>query len=170
MNKLMLCLGLATTLMCSEAGAQTKAADRASQKFITTAVEGNLAEVEMGRLAQQKGSSDGVRSFGQMLQQDHSAAAQKSTAVATQLGVSPPSGPNKKHMALHQSLSKLSGDAFDRKFATEMVKDHKKDIAAYQKAAKKQSDPAAAYAAETLPTLQKHLETAQSLAKGRAGR
>jgi putative membrane protein len=44
-----------------------------------------------------------------------------------------------------------------------MVKDHKKEIAEYRKAAKKQGDPAGAYASETLPTLQKHLETAQSL-------
>jgi putative membrane protein len=43
-----------------------------------------------------------------------------------------------------------------------MVKDHKKDIAAYTKASKK-TDAAGQYAKSTLPTLQKHLETAQSL-------
>jgi len=48
-----------------------------------------------------------------------------------------------------------------------MVKDHKKEIATYEKGSKKQNDPAAAYAAETLPTLQKHLQTANSLARGR---
>jgi hypothetical protein len=37
--------------------------------------------VQMGQLAQEKGASDGVRSFGQMLQQEHSAGAQKATAV-----------------------------------------------------------------------------------------
>ena len=53
-----------------------------------------------------------------------------------------------------------------RKFAAEMIKDHKKEIAEYKKMAKRQNDPAAAYAADTLPTLQKHLETAQSLSNG----
>jgi putative membrane protein len=48
-----------------------------------------------------------------------------------------------------------------------MVKDHKKEIASYEKASKKQNDPAAGYASDTLPTLQKHLQTAQSLARGR---
>jgi putative membrane protein len=108
---------------------------------MTTAVEGNLAEVQMGQLAQQKGNSEGVRSYGQMLQQDHSAAAQSSTAVATQLGVTPPSEPNKKQKALSQSLSKLSGEAFDRKFVAEMIKDHKKEIAEYSKVARKQEQP-----------------------------
>jgi|1186.fasta_scaffold444321_1 putative membrane protein len=158
-------LGVAAALICSIAGASAK--DTPSQKFIMKAVEGNLAEVQMGQLAQQNGASDGVRSFGQMLQQDHSAAAQKSSAVASQLGVTPPTEPNKKHKAMHDKMAKLSGDKFDKAFASEMVKDHKKDIADYKKAAKMQNDPAGAYANDTLPTLEKHLETAQSLAKKR---
>src|SRR4051794_18960054 len=106
----------------------------------------------------------------QTLQQDHAAGAQKATTVATQLGVNPPTEPNKNQKAMHANLGKLSGQAFDRKFASEMVKDHKKEIAEYQKAAKKQGDPAGAYASETLPTLQKHLETAQALTKATSAR
>ena len=101
-----------------------------------------------------------MRSFGQTLQQDH-AARLRATAVATQLGVNPPTEPNKNQKAMHATLGKLSGQAFDRKFASEMVKDHKKEIAEYQKAAKKQGDPAGAYASETFPTVQKHQETGQ---------
>jgi putative membrane protein len=167
MRSLLIAASFAAALVSAPltATAQNKAADRASQKFMTTAVEGNLAEAQMCQLAQQKGNSEGVRSYGQMLQQDHSAAAQSSTAVATQLGVTPPSEPNKKQKTLHQSLSKMSGEAFDRKFVAEMIKDHKKEIAEYSKVARKQDNPAGAYAAQTLPTLQKHLETAQSLSK-----
>ena len=172
MTRLIVSVGLASATTCASFGAwaQTRASDRASQTFIAKAIEGNLAEVQMGQLAQEKGASEGVRSFGQTLQQDHAAGAQKASAVATQLGVSPPSEPNKKQKAMHASLAKLSGAAFDRKFASEMVKDHKKEIAEYQKAAKKQGDPAAAYASETLPTLQKHLETAQALTKAPSAR
>ena len=64
---------------------------------------------------------------------------------------------------MYDKLSKLTGDAFDRQFATEMVADHKKDIQKYQRAAKEKNDPVADYANQTLPTLQKHLETAQGL-------
>jgi putative membrane protein len=46
-----------------------------------------------------------------------------------------------------------------------MVQDHKKDISEFEKEAKKKNDPAASFANETLPTLRKHLETAQSLTK-----
>jgi putative membrane protein len=65
------------------------AQDKASQKFLKEAIEGNLAEVQMGELAQKNGKSDQVRSFGQMLQKDHSDANKKATAAANQMGVSP---------------------------------------------------------------------------------
>ena len=48
-------------------------------------------------------------------------------------------------------MAKLNGAAFDKAFAEHMVKDHKKDIAAYQKASRKQ-DAAGRYAQSTLPT------------------
>jgi putative membrane protein len=50
-----------------------------------------------------------------------------------------------------------------------MVMDHKKDIREYERAAKKKNDPTGDYADETLPTLRKHLDTAQSLMGNAAG-
>ena len=151
--------GVAAGLIISSPGF---AQDKASQKFLKEAIEGNLAEVQMGELAQKNGKSDQVRSFGQMLQKDHSDANQKATAAANQMGVSPPKEPNSKQKALYDRLSKLSGDRFDREFAKEMVADHKKDIKDFEKEANK-SDAAGAFAKQTLPTLHKHLEAAQSL-------
>src|SRR6266516_730775 len=112
--------------------------------------------------AQNKGGSDRVRSFGQMLQKDHSDAYEKAKSAANSLGMSPPNAPNSKQKATYDRMSKLSGENFDRQFAKDMVEDHKKDIKAYEKEAKK-NDAAGAYAKEALPTLHKHLDTAQSL-------
>ena len=63
-------------------GLPSFAQDAGSQKFLKEAIEGNLAEVEMGKLSQKQGASEGVRAFGQMLEKDHSDANQKATAVA----------------------------------------------------------------------------------------
>jgi putative membrane protein len=52
-------------------GIAATAADKASEKFIKEAIEGNLAEVAVGKLAQEKGQSDGVRAFGAQLVNDH---------------------------------------------------------------------------------------------------
>jgi putative membrane protein len=138
------------------------AAEKPSQTFLKKAIEGNYAEVQMGQLAQQKGQSDDVKKFGQMLSDDHSAANQKAIDAAKSMGVTPPDGPNAKQKAEYEKLQKMTGAKFDREFATHMVADHEKDIAEYKKETK-QSDAAADYAKSELDTLQKHLETAKSL-------
>lgn len=140
------------------------AQDRADQAFLKKAIEGNLAEVAVGKLAQEKGNSDGVKNFGRQLEADHSAANQKAMSVATSMNMTPPTEPSKQQKEVHQKLSKLSGAAFDREFIKDMVADHKKDVAEYEKEAKRQNDPVASYANETLPTLKTHLQTAESLA------
>jgi putative membrane protein len=164
MNRLLATIGLAAALTLSASGGFAK--DTPGQKFIGEAIEGNLAEVQMGQLAQEKGTRDDVKSYGRMLQQDHSAANQQATAAASAVGVTPPTEPNKKQKADHAKMAKLSGAAFDSAFAKHMVQDHKKDIAEYQKEAKRNDAQVSQYASATLPTLQKHLESAQSLAKG----
>lgn len=145
------------------------AKDPAGKTFITKAVQGNLAEIQMGQLAQDKSQNGDVKAFGQQLVKDHGDANSKATAVAKDIGVTAPGEPNKKQKADYDKLSKLSGAAFDKQFASHMVADHKKDIAEY-KADSKKKDPTASYASDTLPTLQKHLEMAQSLTKSVAGK
>jgi putative membrane protein len=138
------------------------AADKPSQTFLKKAIEGNFAEVEMGKLAQQNGQSDGVKKFGQTLATDHSAANQKAMDAAKALNMTAPDGPNAKQKADYDKMSKMTGTAFDRQFAAHMVADHQKDIAAYKKEAR-QSDAAADYAKSQIDTLQMHLDTAKSL-------
>jgi putative membrane protein len=157
--KLMLGASLAVALLW---GSPSFAQDKASQKFIKEAIEGNLAEVQMGQLAQKNGQSEGVRSFGQMLEKDHGDANQKAAAVANSLGVTPPTEPSSKQKKDYERMSKLTGAKFDEQFVKDMVADHKKDIREFEKESKK-NDAGGSFAKEILPTLQKHLDTAQSL-------
>ena len=145
------------------AGPAALAADKADSTFVKKAIEGNLAEVQMGQLAQQKGASQPVRDFGVMLAKDHSDANQQAMALAQQVGVTAPSGPNAEQKKMYDKLSKLSGNTFDREFAKAMVADHKKDIREYQKEAKSKDANVAKYAQATLPHLEQHLKAAESL-------
>jgi len=139
------------------------AADSASQTFITKAIQGNLAEVSIGHLAQDHGTTDGVRQFGQQLVADHSAANEKAKQAARALGVTPPTEPTAEQKSEHDKLAAESGPTFDKHFAQMMVDDHNKDIAEYQNEAQSQNDAAGQYAKDSLPTLQKHLSMAQAL-------
>ena len=165
MNRIAVLVAAAAAL----AGSHTlaSAADKASTTFLVKAIEGNFAEVQMGELAQKNGQSPGVKSFGQMLQTDHSAANEKAMDAAKELGVKAPAAPSAAQKQAYDKMAKMSGAAFDKAFAQHMVVDHKKDIAEYQTEAKR-TDAAGKYAADALPTLQKHLETAQSLQSGSA--
>jgi putative membrane protein len=151
----------ASSSMNANSGMNQKAS-KADQKFLKEAVAGDLAEVNMGRLAQQNGQSEDVKQFGQMLQNDHGQHLQKAQAMAQQMGVTPPTDPMPKAKKMYDRLSKEQGAKFDKAFAKAMVKDHKEDIAKYQKEAKSKG-PLAQFAEETVPTLQKHLQTAQSI-------
>ena len=62
-----------------------------------------------------------------------------------------------------ERLAKLSGTEFDKAYMADMVKHHKMDVKEFQKAANDATDPdLKAYAANTLPTLQQHLHTAET--------
>jgi putative membrane protein len=143
------------------------AQDKSSQTFLTKAIEGNFAEVEMGKLAQKNGSSDAVKAFGKMLETDHGDANKKAIQAAQTLSVTPPTGPNKEQKADYEKMAKMNGTAFDKMFSEHMVMDHKKDLAEYEKAAKAK-DAAGQYTSNALPTLKKHLETAESIQKQKA--
>ena len=160
----MLAIGLAGALAAGAAMAQTKQASKDSQKFIKEAIQGDIAEIDVGKLAQEKGQSDAVKQYGAMLVKDHGEHKAKAEEVASQLGVTPPTGSSVGSKATYAKLKVLSGTTFDRSFAKAMVKDHQEDIKEFKKESS-QNDAAGKLAKESLPTLQKHLEAAQSLEK-----
>jgi putative membrane protein len=164
MNRMLVSLGTVIFMAISIANAYAK--DKQSESFLKKAIEGNFAEVSMGELALQNGQSDAVKSFGRMLSTDHAAANQKALNAAKVLGMNPPSGPNSKQKADHDKMSKMSGEGFDKTFASHMVADHQRHIAEYKKASKSK-DAAGEYASGQIDTLQKHLDTAKSLKAGR---
>jgi putative membrane protein len=144
------------------AGSSTQALAKADTAFLTEAIQINLAEISVGDLAQKNGGSDDVKSFGKMLVDDHTASNTKATSLAQANGVTPPTEPKAADKQKHDELAKLSGADFDREFAKGMVKGHEEAISKFE-AASKGDDDIAKFAQETLPTLQKHLKTAQTL-------
>src|SRR4051794_15418606 len=96
-------LALIATFLVSAA----YAAETPSQAFLKKAIEGNFAEVEMGKLAQQNGQNDDVKKFGQKLIDDHSAANQRAMDAARSMEMTLPEGPNAKQKADYEKMSKM---------------------------------------------------------------
>src|SRR3954470_15928043 len=55
------------------------------EHWLKAAAQGDAYEVTVGKLAQQKGGSDEVMSFGSMLEKDHTKSLQEANAVAKKL-------------------------------------------------------------------------------------
>jgi len=135
------------------------------KRFMKEAAQGGLAEVELGQLATQKASNDDVKKFGQRMVDDHSKANDQLKQLASQKNVQLPQETNAKDKALKDRLEKLSGAEFDKVYMTEMRKDHKKDVAEFERESKTAKDPdVKSFASQTLPTLQDHLKQAENLA------
>jgi putative membrane protein len=136
----------------------------ADHKFAMEAAMGGMMEVELGRLAAQKGASDDVKQFGQRMVDDHSKANEELMRVASSKGMTPPPALDAKHQMEMQKLSALSGEKFDKEYVKMMVKDHKKDVGEFQKEASRGMDAdIKAFASSTLPTLQEHLQMIQRI-------
>ena len=141
------------------------AAGTVDSAFLTDAMKGDNSEVALGKIAQSKGSSQGVKDLGTMLVTDHGAHKTEVAGIAQQNGVAVTDDIMDEAKTLETKLNGLSGAAFDKAFVDAAVEDHQKDIAKYEAQAKSGDATTAALANKTLPTLRKHLETAQKLQK-----
>jgi putative membrane protein len=131
--------------------------------FLMDAAKGDNAEIMMGKLAEQKAQSAGVKKFGRTLVADHTRAKNEVAKLATSMSVSMPSDVKPDAQQAYDKLAQTSGAEFDQQFVNHMVEDHQKDIAAFTKEAKAKDGKVSALAEKQLPTLKKHLALAESL-------
>ena len=150
--------------MSGMAGTGSGTLSSADQKFVMEAAMGGMMEVELGRRAAQQGTSDAVKQFGQRMADDHSKANAELMIIASSKGITLPTDVDAKHRAMIGRLARMTGPAFDKAYAKEMVSDHNKDVSAFQKEAASGGDSdVKAFASKTLPTLQEHLTMANDM-------
>jgi len=153
--------GCACGMFAYAQAANVSAADR---RFMDKAAQGGIAEVQLGHLAEQKASSQAVKDFGKRMATDHSKVNDQLKNMASSDGVALPTSMDAKDQALYNKLSGLSGPAFDRDYMRAMLKDHKADIADFQKESQMaHSQGVRTFASDTLPTLEEHLHLAQQV-------
>ncbi len=132
--------------------------------FAKKADRSDLAEVKLGKLAEQKGATDTVRDFGQRMVKDHSNANEQLKDAAQQDNINLPNQPNNMQEQEYNRLSNLSGKEFDRAYARLMVKEHQKDVQALQHEANYGKNAQIKnWASTTLPTIQEHLRLARQM-------
>jgi putative membrane protein len=146
-----------------QAAGQPSAIDR---MFVTKAMQGSMAEVQLGQLTLEKSSNDQVKQFAQRMIDDHTKLNDQMKPVAQQLGVTPPNQISKNDRKTIAKLQGLSGPAYDQAYIQDMVKDHKQDLNDFQMEASSGQDQTVKDAAnQGSKVIAGHLQMAQQLAK-----
>jgi putative membrane protein len=138
----------------------------ADANFVADASAGGIAEVKLGQLAEERGSNPVVKSFGQKMVSDHTAAGNQLQVAAKGEGMAVSPDMTANDRATYERLSSLSGPSFDQAYAAAMVQDHEADISDFEKEASQgQDSEIRKFASNTLPTLREHLALAQDMAR-----
>jgi putative membrane protein len=157
--------------LCSIPTLAQKAAGSAmtDQQFVDFAAQTDMVEANLGQLAGSSASAQPVKDYAQMLVSDHTSDYGQLASIAQQANLIMPNAIDAAHnKAMIDPFQKLQGAAFDHKYIQEMVAGHTKAIAIYKKEAADAQNPALkSYAEQTLPVLQKHLDGAKALVKGK---
>ena len=144
----------------------TGALASSDRNFLMKAAQGGMAEVELGQIASQRASDPQVKQFAQRMVTDHTKANDQLKQLAAAKNVQLPTEVPAAGKRERDRLSKLSGTQFDREYMSHMTSDHKKDTSLFRSAAKSARDAdVKQFASTTLPTLEEHLQMAQSIAK-----
>jgi|SRR5580704_5958933 putative membrane protein len=138
------------------------------KRFVKDALLGGMTEVELGKVALEKASSDPVKQFAQKMIDDHSKANEDLKQLASKENINVPDSLDSKHQSRVEKLSKLSGADFDRAYIKDQLKDHQQDVQEFQQEAQRGSDSdVKSFASKTLPVLEEHLSMAKDLEKAK---
>ena len=153
------------------ATAGASAMSKADTKGIMDMAMVNMAEIEMGKLAQSKSQNPDVKTYAQQMIDDHTKALQEVQTVAQAKGVTLPTELDAKHKAMSAKLEKLTGDAFDREYMkVGGLASHKEAHKLLQKNQKSAKDPEVkGLATKMMPTVEQHLKAAQQMPTAKSG-
>jgi putative membrane protein len=138
--------------------------------FVEDASAKGVAEIQAGKLAQEKGTSADVKSFADMMIKDHTKANEELAKIAAgkKLEVSDEAMLMDKAKAMILDLR--GAKSFDQAYANNQVMAHEQTIALFEKEVNEGKDAdLKAFASKMLPDLKKHLEHAKTLAKAHGG-
>ncbi|HEX3233095.1 MAG TPA: DUF4142 domain-containing protein [Gemmatimonadales bacterium] len=174
-GKLLAPVGVTCLLLNAAAGLTTAAAQTAQQHaalaadsaFIQMAGSLGLLQVKLGKLAQEKGSSEVVRDFGKRMVADYSKANEELAAGAKQAAYPRPVLLI-QHQQIYNRLSGVKRSAFDKSYMAEMMSQHDGAARLFQDEAKDgRVQSLKQLASSLLPVVEQHealsTETARSV-------
>lgn len=132
-------------------------------QFLMDAAEMQLENINLGKLAQQKGNSPHVKELGKMMEQDHTKSLTDLKALAQSKSVSIPASITEDSKDAYEKLNGETGNDFGKAYSGMMVEHHEDAIELFEKAATESNDPEIrTWATNMLPGLRTHLKHAEA--------
>lgn len=142
-----------------EAARKVSATDK---RFMEEQSHGNLLEIKLGQLAQQKGESSEVKAFADRMVKDHTDAQNKLEAVAKASNVPLPTDIDAAGKKVLDKLTALSGRKFDLAYMKFNVPTHAKVLSSLRKEEHVVKDKQLAdWTTNVIPTVKQHLKLAE---------
>ena len=142
----------------------------ADKDFVRSAAESSATEVQLGKLAQEKGSSDAVKELGKHMVEAHTQTGEQLKQAGAALNIQVPSEPPRKAKKAQDKLAKLSGPDFDRAYAKMAAEEEKQAVKQFEREAKDgKSAGVKEFAAKNLSAEQEHQKQAEELAGAGTG-
>jgi putative membrane protein len=134
--------------------------------FLDAAAQGGIMMVQLGNIAEKKAHNKEIKDFANMMISDHSKINDELKSLAQKNNINLPDSPGKDKQDKINDLEKLSGRKFEKQYVDMMAEDHENDIAKFKEESQSAVSPEVRqWAAETLPTLQKHLDKIKEIQK-----
>lgn len=120
---------LAALLAAVTVPAVVSGQDLSDAEVAHVAVTANAIDVDLAKLALERGRSEQVKAFARTMVEDHTGVNEQAAALAKKLGVTPASNDVSASLqqgadAAREKLSGLSGKAFDRAYIAREVEYH----------------------------------------------
>ena len=155
------CLSICTAFLTLAAATVVRAAEpfsEADKAFVAMVSQGGMYEVELGKLAETKATTQDLKDQANTEVHDHQLVGGKLKAIMEANGSEFPKALNSEFQARLEKIRALPADQFDAAYVADMEKIHDADGAAFAKEAKGGTNAdLKAFAAETHRIVQRHL-------------
>jgi putative membrane protein len=140
-----------------------------ADSFVKTVAISDMFEIESSKLAAQKAQSPTVKQFAQQMVNDHQKTSNELKALLPKAKldkVQVPKQLDEPHAKKLEQLKSASGMQFDETYRQIQAEAHQQAVSLFENYSRSgDNNDLKSWAAEKLPTLQQHLQMAQSLDK-----
>lgn len=162
MRQLALFLVLACLVPAAALALGSKISEK-DQTFLNGAMQANLGEIALARLARRKTHDPTTLAFAARMIHDHTANVGMLRRVAAALDTHLPQGPDMQAQSAMRRLVGLSRRAFDRAYLADEVRMHRDLLTDYQAELRQSANRTIdAYVRTTIPVIRTHLRLAEA--------